>query len=77
MIQIRHVRHREIDYEDLTLVDHLVRDLLAGEIDRDEARAGSRGSSRPATARPRWAVTAGLGRDGWRRRPAARRRLAW
>src|SRR3954451_5043434 len=39
LIQLRQVRHREIDYEDLTLLDHLVRDLLAGTIDRDEARS--------------------------------------
>src|SRR6478735_8281484 len=39
MIQIRQVRHREIDYEDLTLVDHLVRDLVSGGVDRDEARS--------------------------------------
>src|SRR3712207_3036936 len=31
-IQIRRVTHREIDYEDLTLVDHLVRDLVAGRV---------------------------------------------
>ena len=73
MIQIRQVRHREIDYEDLTLVDHLVRDLLAGAIDRDEARSAARPDRvlrAPAAplggdARPR--------RDGRRRRPAGRR----
>ena len=30
VLQIRHVKQRDIDYEDLTLVDHLVRDVLAG-----------------------------------------------
>ena len=38
VIQIRHVKHRDIDYEDLTLVDHLVRDLLDGDLDLDGAR---------------------------------------
>ena len=27
VIQIRQVKQRDIDYEDLTLVDHLVRDV--------------------------------------------------
>ncbi len=77
MIQIRQVRHREIDYEDLTLVDHLVRDLIAGEIDRD---AG------PLPARPRGvlrAPAAALGgdprprRDGRRGRPACSAATRW
>lgn len=38
LIQVRDVRQREIDYEDLTLVDLLVRELISGDIDRDEAR---------------------------------------
>lgn len=38
LIQVRDVRQREIDYEDLTRVDWLVRDLVSGAIDRDEAR---------------------------------------
>ena len=33
VIQIRQVKQRDIDYEDLTQVDHLVRDVL-GEIGR-------------------------------------------
>ena len=39
LIQVRDVRQREIDYEDLTRVDWLVRDLVSGAIDRDEARS--------------------------------------
>src|SRR3712207_3961639 len=39
VLQVRRVTHREIDYEDLTEVDHIVRDLLAGRIDREEARS--------------------------------------
>ena len=68
MIQIRQVRHREIDYEDLTLVDHLVRDLLGGAIDRDEARSRLARIVSSGHRLPRWAVTLGLRRDGRRRR---------
>jgi uncharacterized membrane protein YjjP (DUF1212 family) len=61
MIQIRQVRHREIDYEDLTLVDHLVRDLLSARIDRDEARTRLARIVSSGHRLPRWAVTLGLG----------------
>ena len=61
MIQIRNVRHREIDYEDLTLVDHLVRDLLSGEVRRDEARRRLARVVSSGHRLPRWAVTVGLG----------------
>jgi uncharacterized membrane protein YjjP (DUF1212 family) len=59
--QVRHVTHREIDYEDLTLVDHLVRDLLLGSISRDEARDRLNRLTSSGHRRPRWAVTAGWG----------------
>ena len=36
---IRQVKQRDIDYADLTLVDHLVRDVLLGEVDLKEARS--------------------------------------
>ena len=61
LIQTRHVRHRDIDYEDLTLVDHLVRDLLAGVIDRDEARSRLARVVSSGHRRPRWAVSLGFG----------------
>jgi uncharacterized membrane protein YjjP (DUF1212 family) len=61
MIQIRQVRHREIDYEDLTLVDHLVRDLVGGAIDRDEARSQLARIVSSGHRLPRWAVTLSLG----------------
>lgn len=61
MIQIRQVRHREIDYEDLTLVDHLVRDLIGGAISRDEARSRLARIVSSGHRLPRWAVTLGLG----------------
>ena len=59
LIQIRHVRHREIDYEDLTLVDHLVRDLLDGRTDRDQARRQLGRIVSSGHRRPRSAVTLG------------------
>src|SRR5947208_11597019 len=37
LIQIRQVRYREVDYGDLTHVDHLIRDLVEGRIGRAEA----------------------------------------
>jgi len=64
LIQIRQVRHRDIDYEDLTLVDHLVRDLLDGSIDRDQARSRLARVVSSGHRRPRWAVTLGWGAMG-------------
>jgi uncharacterized membrane protein YjjP (DUF1212 family) len=60
-ILIRQVKQRDIDYEDLTLVDHLVRDVLAGEVELREARTrlGRIVSSGHLT--PRWAATLGWG----------------
>ena len=37
-MQVRHVKQRDIDYQDLTLVDHLVREVVAGRVDLLEAR---------------------------------------
>jgi uncharacterized membrane protein YjjP (DUF1212 family) len=64
MIQIRQVRHREIDYEDLTQVDHLVRDLVNGRIDRYEAGARLARIVSSGHRLPRWAVTLGWGAMG-------------
>ena len=64
LIQIRQVRHREIDYADLTQVDHLVRDLVAGAIDRDEARSQLARIVSSGHRLPRWAVTLGWGAMG-------------
>ena len=61
LVQARSVRHREIDYEDLTLVDHIVRGLLAGEIDRDDARARLARLNAHGHRRPVWAVSLGWG----------------
>ncbi len=60
-IQVRHVTHREIDYEDLTLVDHLVGDLQRKAITRDEARDRLNRLTSSGHRRTRWAVTAGWG----------------
>jgi uncharacterized membrane protein YjjP (DUF1212 family) len=61
LIQIRQVRYREVDYGDLTEVDHIIRDLVAGRIDRAEARARLNRISSTGHQRPRWSVTAALG----------------
>ena len=61
LIQVRNVRHRDIDYEDLTGVDHLVRDLLRGNIDREEARNRLARIVSSGHRLPRWAVTLGFG----------------
>jgi uncharacterized membrane protein YjjP (DUF1212 family) len=57
----RHVTHRETDFDDLTRVDHLVADLLADEIDLDEARIRVAQISSTGHQTPRWAVTVGSG----------------
>jgi uncharacterized membrane protein YjjP (DUF1212 family) len=61
LIQVRDVRQREIDYEDLTRVDLLVRDLISGSIDRDEARARLAHIVSSGHERPRSVVTLGWG----------------
>ena len=73
LIHSRQVKQREIDYEDLTLVDHLVRDV-AGRPGRpdggtDRARPDRLLGAQPAPlgGHPR------LGRDVRGRRPPARR----
>ncbi len=58
---IRQVKQRDIDYEDLTLVDHLVRDIVAGTVELKEARNRLARIVSSGHATPRWAVTAGWG----------------
>ncbi len=60
-IAVRHVRHRETDYEDLTEIDHLVRDLMTARIDLDEARARLARIVSSGHRRPRWAATTANG----------------
>ena len=38
VLMLRHVQQRDIDYEDLTAVDHLVRDILTDRADLYLAR---------------------------------------
>lgn len=64
VILMRNVRHRDIDYEDLTQIDHIIRALLRSEIDRDEARARVARIVSSGHRVPRWAVTLGWGMTG-------------
>ena len=57
----RQVSRRDIDYEDLTRVDHLVADVLADRATLREARARLARITSSGHGRPRWAVTAGWG----------------
>ena len=61
VIQIRQVRYREVDYGDLTLVDHLIRQLVAGVIDREYATSRLNRIVSSGHSRPRWAVSLALG----------------
>jgi uncharacterized membrane protein YjjP (DUF1212 family) len=64
LIQVRNVRHREIDYEDLTRVNGIILDVLKGKIDRDEARSRLAQIISSGHRLPRWAVTMGYGMVG-------------
>ncbi len=61
IISTRQVRQRVIDYQDLTLVDHLVRDVIHAHIDLRSARTELRRIVSTGHERPRWAVTLGWG----------------
>ena len=61
LIQIRQVKQREIDYEDLTLVDHLVRDVLSDRVDLMEARSTLARIVSSGHSTPRWVITLGWG----------------
>lgn len=65
LIQVRDVRQREIDYEDLTRVDLLVRQLITGSIGRDEARARLAQIVSSGHERRRSVVTLGWGALGF------------
>lgn len=64
LMLVRNVRHRDIDYADLTEVDIIVTELVGGEIDRDEARQRLAQIVSSGHRLPRWAVTAGWGMTG-------------
>jgi len=61
LIATRQVRRRVIDYQDLTRVDHLVRDISRGDLDLMSGRAELRRIVSTGHDRPRWAVTVGWG----------------
>lgn len=61
VVQLRAVTQRDIDYEDLTRVDHLVRDVVAGKVDLEGARTELAAIVSSGHARPRWAATLGIG----------------
>ncbi len=61
LIQIRQVKQRDIDYEDLTLVDHLVREVTADRIDLTGARAALAQIVSSGHSTPRWAVSVAWG----------------
>jgi uncharacterized membrane protein YjjP (DUF1212 family) len=56
-LMMRHVQQRDIDYEDLTAVDHLVRDVLTDQADLYLARSRMATIVSLGHAFPRWAVT--------------------
>ncbi|HEX5916609.1 MAG TPA: threonine/serine exporter family protein [Nocardioides sp.] len=57
VLMMRHVQQRDIDYEDLTAVDHLVRDVLTDRADLYLARSRMATIVSLGHAFPRWAVT--------------------
>ncbi|MDN5744426.1 MAG: threonine/serine exporter family protein [Nocardioidaceae bacterium] len=61
VVQIRQVNLREIDYEDLTRTDHLVRDIVVGRVDLAQARTELARIVSSGHSRPRWAATLGGG----------------
>ncbi len=61
VIQVRQVKQRDIDYEDLTQVDHLVRDVVGGRIELAEARTTLARIVSSGHGQPRWAVSLGWG----------------
>lgn len=61
LVMIRQVHQRTIDYEDLTQVDHMVRDLLADRIDLYLARTRMATIMSVGAPFPRWLVTVATG----------------
>ncbi len=61
LIATRQVVRRAIDYQDLTRVDHLVRDVVEGVLDLAAARTELRQIVSTGHDRRRWAVTGGWG----------------
>nr|WP_319804577.1 threonine/serine exporter family protein [Nocardioides malaquae] len=64
LVMIRQVYQRTIDYDDVTKVDHLVRDLLAGELDLYLARNRMATIVSVGPSTPRWAISVATGVTG-------------
>lgn len=64
VIQMRTVKQRDIDYNDLTMIDGLVTDLLLDRIDGVEARARLNRIVSSGHLVPRWAAAFGSGMLG-------------
>ncbi len=60
-VSIRTVKQRDLDYEDLTLIDQLVRYVVSGQIELDEARHRLARIVSSGHHTPRWAITLGWG----------------
>ncbi len=61
VLMIRNVKHRDIDYADLTQVDHLVRDVLDDQLDLYLARSRMATILSTGHPWPRWSVTLAWG----------------
>jgi uncharacterized membrane protein YjjP (DUF1212 family) len=61
VVAIRQVKLREIDYEDLTQTDHLVRHVLHNDLTLTEARRWLARIISSGHHTPRWAITIGWG----------------
>lgn len=61
IVQIRQVKQRDIDYDDLTKVDHLVRAVLTDKVDLLAARMQLAGVVSSGHWAPRWLVTVAWG----------------
>jgi len=60
VVASRLVKIRAIDYEHLTRIDHLIRDVVRGDVDIKTARLYLGRITSTGHSRPRWAATIGL-----------------
>jgi uncharacterized membrane protein YjjP (DUF1212 family) len=61
VLMIRNIKHRDIDYADLTQVDHLVHEVIAGKLDLYLARTRMATILSVGHPWPRWSVTLAWG----------------
>jgi uncharacterized membrane protein YjjP (DUF1212 family) len=61
IVMIRQVKQRDIDYEDLTRADHLVRDVLEDRLSVAEARTEAARIASTGHQTPRWAISLAYG----------------